>query len=184
MLSGARRDDQVAWTRLVETYGRLAYRWCRRAGLQAADASDVTQETLRAVARALKDYQHGAPGQSFRGWLYRIAKNKIHDFHRKHQRSIGQGVGGGDDNSWVWPALDEASITGTAPSRGELSAKLAMIEREFSARNWRMFWRVAVDGQDTADVANEFGVSANVVRLVKSRVTKRLRELLWDLQAP
>ncbi len=184
LLRGARGDDQVAWTRLVETYGRLVYRWCRRARLQAADAADVTQETLRAVARALKDYRHGEPGQSFRGWLYRIAQNKIHDFHRRHQRSVGQGVGGRDDNAWQWPVLEEASATGTAPLRGELSAKLATIEREFSARNWQIFWRVAVDGQDTSDVATEFGVSTNVVRLVKSRVIKRLRELLWELQVP
>lgn len=186
MLRGARGNDQVAWKRLVETYGRLVYRWGRRAGLQAADASDVTQDTLRAVARGLQQYQHGEPGQTFRGWLYRVAHNKICDFHRRHQRTVGHAIGGDKDDDWRWPALEEASATGTgtAPSRSDLSNKLAAIEHEFSPRNWQIFWRVAVDGQETADVAREFEVSSNVVRLVKSRVTRRLREKLWDFKVP
>ncbi len=184
LLRGAKGDDQVAWTRLVETYGRLVYRWCRRAGLQSADAADVTQETLRAVARSIKDYRHGGPGQSFRGWLYRIAQNKILDLHRRQQRTVGQAVGGEQDNAWMWPSLDEASTTGTTVRTVGAATKLKAIEGEFSPRNWQIFWRVAVDGQETADVAAEFGVSANVVRLVKSRVIKRLRELLWDPPTP
>lgn len=184
MLRGAKRDDQVAWTRLVESYGRLVYRWCRRAGLQSADAADVTQETLRAVARSIKDYRHGEPGQTFRGWLYRIAQNKIRDLYRRQQRSVGQAVGGLDHEAWRWPALSEGSTTETAANTSGMAAKLRLVESEFSQRNWRIFWRLSVDGQETSDVAAEFGVSENVVRLVKSRVTKRLRGLLWDPPMP
>lgn len=184
MLRGAKRDDQAAWTRLVETYGRLVYRWCRRAGLQAADAADVTQDTLRAVARSIKEYRHGEPGQSFRGWLYRIAHNKIHDLYRRQRRTVGQAVGGQADDAWLWPAIAEGSTTGTTAEPAAMAAKLKAIEGEFSPRNWQIFWRAAVDGQETSDIAAEFGVSANVVRLVKSRVIKRLRELLWDPRMP
>jgi RNA polymerase sigma-70 factor, ECF subfamily len=184
MLRGARGDDPTAWTRLVETYGRLIYRWGRRSGLQSADAADVVQETLRSVARGLKDYRHGEPGQTFRGWLYRIAQNKIRDFHRRNQRTVGQAVGGGEADHWNWQVYDERSATHGSTAQGAMFARLAAVEREFSPRNWRIYWRSVVDGQDTADVATEFDVSQNVVRLVKSRVGKRLKELLWDRQTP
>ena len=45
-----------------------------------------------------------------------------------------------------------------------------------------MFWRMTVDGQATAEVARDFGVSASAVRLAKSRVLRRLREELGDIE--
>jgi len=184
LLRDARGDDPTAWTRLVETYGRLIYRWCRRAGLQAADAADVTQETLRGVARGLREYRHGEPGQTFRGWLYRIAQNKIRDHHRRNQRNVAQPSGGPAADDWLWPTLDERSASATSTAQTLLRARVAEVAREFSPRNWQIYWRAVVDGQDTAELASEFGVSANVVRLVKSRVSKRLKELLCDQLAP
>jgi hypothetical protein len=44
LLLRARAHDPEAWRRLVRVYGPLIYSWCRRAGLQAADAADVDQE--------------------------------------------------------------------------------------------------------------------------------------------
>ena len=44
--------DHEAWRQLVELYAPLVYRFVRRRGLQDADAADLTQEVLRAVAGA------------------------------------------------------------------------------------------------------------------------------------
>ena len=53
---------------------------------------------------------------------------------------------------------------------------VAQVRAEFSDRDWRFFWRVVVDGQSAVDVGEEFGVTANAVRLVKMRILRRLRE--------
>ena len=45
-----------------------------------------------------------------------------------------------------------------------------------SQRDWQLFWRVVVDGQSAVEVGDEFGVTANTVRIVKVRVLKLLRE--------
>jgi DNA-directed RNA polymerase specialized sigma24 family protein len=55
---------------------------------------------------------------------------------------------------------------------------IAKVQAEFSPRNWLIFWRVVVEERDTLDVATEFGVSSNVVRLAKSRILRRLRETM------
>jgi hypothetical protein len=42
LLEGLRQGDAASWRRLALLYGPLVYGWCRRRGLQAADAQDVT----------------------------------------------------------------------------------------------------------------------------------------------
>jgi len=59
---------------------------------------------------------------------------------------------------------------------------LELIRAEFEDRTWQAFWRVTVDGQPTKDVAQELGVTPSAVRLAKSRVLRRLREELGDLE--
>ena len=83
LLRQARANDQTAWQELVELYSRRMYRWCRRAGLQPADASNIVQEALQSVAKKLGDFRRDRPGDTFRGWLRRITDNKIRDHFRK-----------------------------------------------------------------------------------------------------
>jgi RNA polymerase sigma-70 factor (ECF subfamily) len=45
-----------------------------------------------------------------------------------------------------------------------------------------MFWRVTVDGEATAEVARDLSVSPSAVRLAKSRILRRLREELGDIE--
>src|SRR6478672_4582250 len=49
LLERAKANDRSAWDRIVCLYAPLVYRWCRRFGLQEADALDVGQDVLRSV---------------------------------------------------------------------------------------------------------------------------------------
>lgn len=55
-----------------------------------------------------------------------------------------------------------------------------MVRSEFEDRTWQAFWRVAVEGHATAEVAADLGITANAVRQAKSRVLRRLRQELGD----
>ena len=66
------------------------------------------------------------------------------------------------------------------------AVKKNVVERvraEVSDRDWRLFWRVVVDGQSAVDVGKEYGVSANAVRLVKMRILRRMREVWSEVKA-
>lgn len=192
LLRAAQGCDAEAWRNLVSTYSRRMYRWCRLAGLQPADAANVVQEALAAVARKLSDFRHDQPGATFRGWLRRIVENKITDHFRRQGRRVDLPVGGTDAHSRMasvaWPengllqAVDGSTsgsmAAGTGAEKGALADTFAAIRTEVGERDWKFFWRVAVDGQSAADVGREFGVSANAVRLVKMRVLRRLRRNL------
>jgi RNA polymerase sigma-70 factor (ECF subfamily) len=56
------------------------------------------------------------------------------------------------------------------------------IRSEFEPRSWQMFWRVVVDGHLPRDVAEDMGVTPDAVRMVKSRILRRLRQELGDLE--
>jgi len=187
LLRQAQSSNQEAWRQLVVLYGRRVYRWCRHTGLQPTDANNVSQETLLAVSRKLKDFRRDHPGGTFRGWLRRITENKIRDHFRRHGRCEDAATGGTDalqrmknvtgDHENDGPSWDTTSAS--APRTTEQQKLLQYIElarQEISERDWKFFWRVAVDGQSAADVGREFGVTANTVRLVKMRVLRRLRQ--------
>ena len=190
LLRQARANDQTAWQQLVELYSRRMYRWCRRAGLQPADASNTVQEALQAVARKLGDFRRDRPSDTFRGWLRRITDNKIRDHFRKQGRAPDVAVGGVDseqellhvanDNEYSLINNDTSLSAQPSPHSTKLLDAIEQVRADVSERDWKFFWRVAVDGQSAADVGREFGVTANAVRLVKMRMLRRLRMSMND----
>src|SRR4051812_42811648 len=84
--------DQGAWGEFVARYGPQIYGWCRRWGLQEADAQDVTQNILLELSRQMSRFRYNAAG-SFRGWLKTIAHRTWCKFLDARRRP---GVGSGD----------------------------------------------------------------------------------------
>lgn len=179
MLRGLRAWDPSAWERLVNLYGPLVYRWCRRAGLQPADSRDVGQEVFRAVMRGISQFHRDREGDTFRGWLRAITRNKISDCRRgtppvltgtRAVEGLGVATSPRDD------ANDDAAETGIVYRRA-----LELIRGAVEERTWHAFWRVTVEGRPATEVAGELGISPNAVYLAKSHVLRRLREEFADL---
>lgn len=111
LLDRVKSRDPDAWTRLVDLYGPLVFDWCRSAGLQSADAADVFQEVFRSVFTGIESFRYERPGDTFRGWLRTICRNKIHDHFRRKQ-SHPEAVGGTDAQI----RLGEVSDSNPSPS--------------------------------------------------------------------
>ncbi len=58
---------------------------------------------------------------------------------------------------------------------------LELIEPEFEPATWRAFRLLVLDGHNTAAVAAELDISANAVRIAKSRVLTRFRQEIEGL---
>ncbi len=182
LLRAARDNDPAAWQRIVETYSRRMYRWCRQAGVPPEDASDITQEVFRSVARKLVDFHHDGAGDSFRGWLYAITRNKVRDYFGRRPGRRELAAGGTDAQKLFLELADDSSGSHSTKDRPAGNARLnmglvAQIQAEFSQRDWLLFWRVVVDGQSAAEAGAPHGMTANAVRLVKMRILRRFREL-------
>lgn len=183
MLNGARANEPEAWRRIVDRYSRRIYRWCRRAGLQPEDASDVVQEVFRSVARKLVDFHHDQQGDTFRGWLYRITQNKLRDYFGRAPGRKETARGGTDAQRQFMQLADDCFATDATGERPSADGRrhgdiLQRVRAEFSERDWRVFWRVVVDGQTSTEAGEQFQMSSNAVRLVKMRIMRRVRELI------
>ena len=87
--------DSEAWQRLVRLYGPLIYRWCRASSLQPNDAGDVVQDVFRSVLTGVESFRKDQAGDSFRGWLWTITRNKIRD-HIRRRAGHPEATGGTD----------------------------------------------------------------------------------------
>ncbi len=185
LIERVKTRDEQAWRRLVHLYGPLVGFWVRRAGLQSADAHDVFQQVFLAVAQGIEHFQRDRPGDSFRGWLRVITRNKLMD-HFRRQGAEPAGVGGSEA---LQRLAGLASPTESLPDDAEDEAHhqlrlraMGLIQDEFEPKTWEMFWRVTVGGQAAKDVAVDLGVTPSTVRVAKSRVLRRLREELESLE--
>src|SRR6476646_9131228 len=106
------RDDE-AWGQFVELHAPLVFGWVRARGLQDADAADLTQEVLRAVASSLPAAGYDPAKGAFRGWLYAVTRNKLNTFLAKQGRTVRgsgdsevqqqlEGVAAPDDGEERW----------------------------------------------------------------------------------
>ncbi len=92
LLERVKVDDAAAWHRLVDLYAPLVYRWCRGFGLPEPDAADVFQDVFQAVASSIACFRKEKEGDTFRGWLRTITRNKIRDHFRIRGREpAGEG---------------------------------------------------------------------------------------------
>jgi len=184
LLARVQANESDAWERLVNLYAPLVLHWCRCGGLQYHDVADVFQEVFRSVVTSVGAFHKDRERDTFRGWLRRITQNKLRD----HFRRLGheaQGVGGSSarERFAQLPAPD-AVAQDHAPDEGEnalFARALEQIRAEFEPRTWAAFWRTAVEGRATQDVAAELTMTPGAVRVAKSRVLRRLREELGDL---
>ena len=184
LLTGLRKADPEAWQRLLNVYGPLVYHWCQRTGLNASDSADVMQNVFMAVSRSIAGFEKRRESDSFRGWLWTVTRNKVRDFCRKRARDV-EAVGG--TNAWLQLAEvseglsdDSLSITNPREISGVLHRALEQVRSEFEERTWTAFWRAAVDGEPTSEIAASMDISANGVRQAKSRVLRRLRQELGE----
>src|SRR3989449_4619891 len=76
-------QDETSWKVFFDTYWRLIYNAAIKAGLIDAEAQDVVQETVIAVARNMPGFTYEAGRDSFKSWLLQVTRWKIADQFRK-----------------------------------------------------------------------------------------------------
>ena len=71
------REDVESWREFAAIYQPVIYRVARHRGMQDADAHELVQRVLMAVARAVDRFQPDTERAKFRTWLYRITHNEF-----------------------------------------------------------------------------------------------------------
>ena len=172
------RDGQ-AWAQFLELYEPLVYRLARGKGLQDADARDLTQQVLMAVAERVEDWNPDRSRGSFRGWLYRVARNLIVNLLVQRERHP-QATGDSNVQQWInqqpAPAADESALFDLEYRRQLFRWAARHIRGEFRPSTWDAFWRTSVEGCAIKRAAEELELSVGAVYIARSRVLARLRQ--------
>src|SRR5436305_15266540 len=72
-------QDDSSWQEFFDTYWKLIYGVARQAGLADAEAQDIVQETLVAVARHMPKFKYDPGIGSFKTWLLNMTRWRIID---------------------------------------------------------------------------------------------------------
>lgn len=170
-------QDALAWSEFAEVYEPLVYRWARSMSMQDADAREATQEVMLRLARAVDMWKPDSQG-SFRGWLYRVARNIM----LRHLEGLRRHPKGSGDTAQVrmlheMAASDEGSAVFDTEFRRHVFAWATQkIRPDFEPLTWDAFWSTFVEQQSISDVSEHLGCSKGAVYIARSRVMKRLRE--------
>jgi RNA polymerase sigma-70 factor (ECF subfamily) len=176
--------DNAAWGEFIDLYVPLVYGYARKQGLQDADAADLAQEVLSAVAGAVGRLEYDRRRGTFRSWLFTIVRNKLSDW-RSAQRKHMAGSGDSSTRHLLehWPESVSPEPAWEAEWQQRLLAwAYECVRRDITATTWQAFWRTAVEGQSGKQVADELGVSVAAVYLARSRVLARLRDLIQAVE--
>jgi RNA polymerase sigma factor (sigma-70 family) len=174
-------QDDLAWTEFVEVYAPLIYGFACTQGMQDADAADLTQEVLRAVARAIKRFDYDSRRGTFRGWLFTLVRNKFRNFLVRRKRELR---GSGDSAvqnmlaEYAAPQQDQAAVWERECERRRFDWAAQRVRDEVKESTWQAFWRTAIEGESGQQVAEALGMRVAAVYLAKSRVMVRIKEHL------
>lgn len=183
LIARAKRGDTDAWNTMADLYGPLVYRWARQAGLQDSDAADLMQDVFVDVAQGIAGFRKEKANDTFRGWLWTIARNRLRRFFRGMNARPAT-IGGSNANQLFQGLSDHVEPT-TEPDDDASTTDLIhrafrLIQSDFADHTWQAFWRLAIAGHAAADIGHDLQMSEKAVRQAKYRVLCRLRQILGD----
>src|SRR5258708_7483695 len=121
--------DEAAWKQFVDLYAPLVYGFARKEGLQDADAADLSQEVLAAVAGAVGRLEYDPRRGAFRNWLFTIVRRKLSNWRAARGNRI-RGSGdtatpqlleqfpGAEEEKESWEAEGEERVFASAREQG------------------------------------------------------------------
>jgi RNA polymerase sigma-70 factor, ECF subfamily len=169
-------EEKEAWDRFVKLYTPMLYHWARRVGLAEHDAADLVQDVFVLLVRKLPEFVYD-DHRSFRGWLHTVLRNKYLERMRVKRPVLALGSGS------EWPALQEVDgFVEEEEYRTQLVRRaLQLMKSDFEELTWKACWEYVVMDRKPAELADELGVSVDVIYSAKSRVLRRLRQELAGL---
>ena len=183
------REDQASWQEFFDTYWLLIYRVAKKAGLTDAEAQDIVQETVIAMANKLPGFIYDPKVCSFKTWMLRLTRWRIIDTLRKR---LPQSAPAADSNGTATSALDripdESSLKLDAVwdeewEKSLLSAALQRVKPHLKPEHYQIFDLYALRQLPVSEVAEIMGISAARVYLVKHRVAARIRNEIKAIEA-
>ena len=169
-------DDQEAWSVFCERYGALIRDYGRRRGLQASDCDDLLQNVLLSLTRAVGGFVYDPAKGRLRSYLKTITRRAIVRIARQTpepQRQL-------DPDEVQDQRPDEEDAWEQAWRQHHVRRALERVEHEVNERTLAAFNLFVLEGRSADETAELLGISVDVVYQAKSRLLKRLSDVVAD----
>lgn len=181
---------QRGWREFFDAYHPVLYQYACRQGLSESDAEDVVQEIVVGVAGRLPAFRYEPQRCSFKTWLFRIARNKISDHHRRRFRQEREFPLAAPEATTLEVVVDGGTLSPDAAWDAEYEASLrrtalARVTRRVKPMTMRLYLHHVVDGHDVRASVEHFrdsGVTAAAVYVARHRVQALLDKELARLR--
>ena len=183
LLTGARSANPNAWVMIVTRYSPKIMTWMLLAGVDSSDAPDLLQDVWRSVLMSLKNFRREKPDDTFRGWLRTIAQRRIADYFESRSQQP-RNLPLAQLESLQSQNLLTDEIAANVSERVTLLQKyMQQVKSEVKPNTWLVFQMHVIEEKSVEEVAAILKIPTYSVYTSKSRVIKRLRELLEDNQS-
>lgn len=183
-------EDQKSWLEFFDTYWKLIYGVARQVGLSDAEAQDVVQETLLAVAKKMGQFKTDPSYGSFKSWLLLITRRRINDqFRRRPPRGNVTRVRSDATPRTATlerlpdpatPALE--TIWQEEWEQNLVELALEKVKQLVSSKQFLLFYQQTFKEWSAQKVAKQYGVSLARVYMAKYRVSRVLKRELKKLE--
>lgn len=172
----ASSEDQEAWQVFCERYGSLIRDYGRRRGLQPSDCDDLLQDVLLSLSKAMPGFTYDPQKGRLRSYLKAITMRAISRRARQNDgvRALDTLEGVED------PAAEEDAPWEEAWRQHHVRRALERMRSEFNERTLTAFSLYVLEGRPAQEAAEVLGASVEVVYQSKSRILKRLSELVAE----
>ena len=172
-------EDEATWARFFELYYPAMVFFAK--GLGGYDnAEDVASEVLVKLVDVLRHGKYERqPGKSFRAFVKTLIRNQLNDLYRKEKaRGLGLKVELTDQikEEVVGEDQDFALKLDTewAEACQNAAVQHVLTKTALSEQSKSVYREYVVKGRPIDDVANEFGISKNVVSQIKTRIERMI----------
>ena len=171
-------DDQSAWRDFHDRYGALIWRVARGQGLQPADCDEVVQDVLAALIQTLPRFHYDAEKGRFRSYLRTVTFHAV--FRKKRQEHAAESLSYGGETLTDDADADLERLWEAEWRQYHVRTALQRISVEFSQNDLAAFEAYALSDRDARSVAESLGMSLDRLYQAKSRILKRLTEVIAE----
>jgi len=185
-------NDHGSWLDFFDTYWKLIYAVAIKAGLSEAEARDVVQETVVAVAKQMRDGGYDRTKSSFKNWLCLITRRRIVDHFRKrtdpkvrvspradHETSSTDTIHRVPDPA----SLELDSVWEEEWQKNLLDAAIERVKQQVTPKQFQIFDLSVLRGLPVSEVTKLLKVNTAKVYLARHRVGALIKQETKRLEA-
>ncbi len=179
------KDQNIHIIETIKAYGKSLMGFIRKQVSSEADAEDILQDVWYQFSSVI----NAQPIEQTSAWLYRVAKNKILDRHKKHRESLLDDLYKAEDSEDTTDLISILMIEVTTPETSYLRnlfwEQLMIALNELPAEQKEVFIWHEMEDLSFDEISERTGVKCNTLisrkRYAVVHLRKRLKQLYQDI---